>query len=115
MSSPSPFLRHVRQFVATGVGAKQPDLVGLIRAWPDVVGPEWAARATPIALIPAQADRPARLKVAVPAGKIPVVQHESPLLLARVNAFFGYPAIGTLLLQRLDLAREGHTPNREIT
>ncbi len=103
MSSPSSFLRHVRRFTADGIGARNPDLAGLIRSWPEVVGSEWAARTTPVELVPARADRPAGLKLAVPAGEILLVQHETPLLLARVNAYFGYAAIGTLFLRRLDV------------
>lgn len=101
MSSVSPFLRHVRQFTAAGVGAKNPDLIGLIQSWPEVVGPELAERTTPVELTPARADRPAVLKLMVPAGEILLVQHETPVLLARINAYFGYAAIGALTLRRL--------------
>lgn len=104
MSSFSPFTRSVQRLVAQAVGKNQPDLVGLIHAWPEVVGPEWAARATPTQwTMPRQKNAAsATLTLAVAPGDLLIVQHECDRLLQRINGFLGHRAVEKLLIKRVD-------------
>ncbi|MBV9524032.1 MAG: DUF721 domain-containing protein [Alphaproteobacteria bacterium] len=71
----------------------------LLAEWPAIVGAEIAARCRPMRLTFRRGERrngTLRLRV-VPAAALEI-QHGEPLLIERINGFFGYPAVGRLAL-----------------
>lgn len=78
------------------VGKRQPAVAGLIEVWETVVGEDWAARVTPVGFIRARGGGPSTLEVGGDAGFSLIVQHESPILLEKINAYLGQGAVGRL-------------------
>lgn len=77
-----------------GFGAAQ-----LITDWAAIVGPAWAEKVSPDRLsFPMGERRDGTLRVRVASGLGPEVQHGAPLLLERINGFFGYRAVARLAL-----------------
>jgi hypothetical protein len=77
-----------------GFGAAQ-----LISEWASVVGGELAAKISPDRLsFPPGERRDGTLRVRVASGFGPDVQHRTPQILERINGFFGYRAVGRLVL-----------------
>ncbi len=68
-------------------------LIRLKADWPAIVGAEWAAATWPVALGP---DGGLKLRT-LPMAALEV-QHRAPLLLERINAFLGRPAVTRLSL-----------------
>lgn len=80
------------------------DLTGadLARQWPAIVGAELAAQCRPRQLRfpkPGEAVE-GRLTLRVAPGWALEVQHLEPLMLERINGFFGYRAVSRLVLQQ---------------
>lgn len=94
--------KSIRKLATEAVGAKQPALAGLIGEWREVVGAEWASRCVPMGWKAGRGDRLATLELAVSGGTAPLVQHELPTLESRINAYFGYRAIGTIRLKQVE-------------
>lgn len=93
MSGPQLLARQIQRLSAQAIGVKQPDLAGLLASWSEVVGPEWASRCMPLAFRRSRANQPAVLELAVSSGDALLVQHETPVLLARINRYFGGPFV----------------------
>jgi len=82
----------------------------LVVRWAEIVGPEVAAHAEPLKI---QWPRPVADEPAEPATLVlrvegPValeIQHASDAILARVNRFFGWQAVGRLALRQAPLRR----------
>jgi hypothetical protein len=73
---------------------------GLLGDWPNIVGKEIAARCLPRKL---ERPRPGRrgeavLTLRVEAGCAIELQHLEPVLIERINGYFGYRAVGRLRL-----------------
>jgi len=68
------------------------------------LGPDWAARVTPIGWRQrrAGADQSIILDLAVAPGQGLLVQHEAPVLLTRINSYFGHKAVAELKLKPLE-------------
>ena len=119
MAVPQLLGRTVAQIAAAVVGKKHPDLAGLMRAWPEIVGPDWAGRASPVGWLRRHGraeNSPITLELAVPQGESLLVQHETPVLLSRINAYFGFKAVTALKLKILDedLPRSRARVTREL-
>lgn len=99
MSGPELLARQIQRLSAQAIGARQPDLAGLIAAWADIVGPQWAGRCTPVAFRPGRGGQPGMMDLAVSAGEALLVQHETPVLLGRINAYLGHMAVKGFRLQ----------------
>ncbi len=79
----------------------------LIGNWPGIVGERLGSRSRPLRIDwpkrPVQAgDRsePATLVVLVESAFAPELQHASPLVMARINAHLGWPAVGKVVLKQ---------------
>jgi len=71
----------------------------LVAQWPDIVGADLASRAAPDKLSFPRGDRrDGTLRLRVVSGAATEVQHRSPRILERINAFFGYRAVARLAL-----------------
>jgi hypothetical protein len=71
----------------------------LVSEWASVVGAELAAKISPDRLsFPRSERRDGTLRVRVAAGLAVEIQHRAPLILDRINGFFGYGAVSRLVL-----------------
>lgn len=81
----------------------------LIAAWGDVVGAELADCTRPEKIVwprgEANADRPGVLTLKVDGPRAVVVQHQLDQVVERVNAFFGYAAVGHVRIVQGPLGR----------
>jgi len=68
-------------------------LVRLKAEWPEIVGPEWAEVSWPTML-----GRDGVLKLRAAPGAALDLQHRAPLLIERINLFFGCCVVGRLAL-----------------
>jgi hypothetical protein len=81
----------------------------LIAAWADVVGAELAGCTRPEKVVwprgEANSDRPGVLTLKVEGPRAVVVQHQLDQIVERVNAFFGYAAVGHIRIVQAPLGR----------
>ncbi len=83
---------------------------GLVTHWPEIVGPEIAAHAEPMRLqwpraIHEDDPEPATLVLRVEGPVALEIQHLSPVIIERVNRFFGWRAVGRVAIRQAPLAR----------
>jgi len=81
----------------------------LVTRWGDIVGPDIAAHAEPIKLQwPRAADgepaEPATLVLRVEGPVAIEIQHQSNVILERINRFFGWQAVGAIALRQAPLS-----------
>jgi len=85
----------------------------LVQHWAEIVGERLARDATPIRLsFPRGGRRDGTLKVRVTPGIALEIQHDEPLLLERINGFFGYRVVARLGLQQTGPAPRERPPHR---
>lgn len=87
----------------------------IVTHWEDIAGPEVAAHAEPMRINwprePQSPDaEPATLVLRVEGPAAIEIQHLAPVIIERVNRFFGWPAIGRIALRQAPLARRRKTP-----
>src|SRR5215470_17565293 len=87
----------------------------LVTRWNDIVGAEIAAHCEPQRLKwprggDVDAPEPATLVLRVEGPVAIEIQHLSPVILERVNRFFGWRAVGRLALRQAPLARRAPAP-----
>lgn len=85
--------------------------VEIVTHWDEIVGPALAPRSTPVKLQwPRQDDRkasePATLVVRVEGAYAIELQYAAPVVIDRINAYFGWRCVGRLVL------RQGPVPQR---
>ncbi|HEX2802688.1 MAG TPA: DciA family protein [Sphingomicrobium sp.] len=80
----------------------------VVRRWPEIVGDRYARVSSPESIrFPAGKKSGGVLSVVVQGAHAPLMQHLAPLIIERVNRFFGYCAIANLSF------RQGAAPKRE--
>lgn len=82
----------------------------LVTRWAEIVGPEVAAHAEPLKIqwirpVEGQPEEPATLILRVQGPMALEIQHSSDVIIARVNRFLGWSAIGRLALRQAPLSR----------
>ena len=82
----------------------------LVTRWKDIVGADIAAHAEPIKLQwPRETDgepaEPATLVLRVEGPVAIEIQHQSAVILERINRFFGWQAVGRIALRQAPLSR----------
>ena len=82
----------------------------LVTRWTEIVGPEIAAHAEPLKLqwprsAEGEPDEPATLVLRVEGPAAIEIQHQSNVVLERINRFFGWQAVGRLALRQAPLRR----------
>jgi hypothetical protein len=87
----------------------------LVTRWQDIVGPEIGAHAEPIKLqwprpVDGEPAEPATLVLRVEGPAAIEIQHLSNLILERVNRFFGWQAVGRIVLRQAPLTRPASRP-----
>jgi hypothetical protein len=92
----------------------------LIAAWADVVGSELAGCTRPQKIVwphgEANADLPGVLTLKVEGPRAIMVQHQVDQIVERVNAFFGYAAVGSVRIVQAPLgaAVRPHAPPADV-
>jgi len=90
----------------------------LVTRWPEIAGAEIAAHAEPVKIswprgARADAAEPATLLLRVEGPTAIEIQHLSGVILERVNRFFGWRAIGKIVLRQAPLARRARPARPE--
>ena len=71
----------------------------ILSSWPSIVGPNLAGCSSPEKLnYSRQSNKDATLRIRVAPGWAPEFQHFEPLIIERINSFFGYRAVSRLQL-----------------
>lgn len=89
----------------------------IVTRWENIVGTEIALYAEPLRMQwPRSMDEinpdPGTLVLRVEGPAAIEVQHQSGLIIERVNRFFGWQAVGTIALRQAPLTRRNVTKNR---
>jgi hypothetical protein len=113
-----PNARALAQFVPKALGeafAKQGFVNGeIVLRWPEIAGPDLARRSQPVKLVwPRQAARkdeapvrqPATLLIQVESAFALELQMQTPVLIERINRYFGWQCVGALKLKQGIVAR----------
>jgi hypothetical protein len=102
---PQPLSRTLHKITGKAMGRKMAALASLLGGWETIAGKNFAAVSIPVKLArnPQAPDLPAILHIAAPSAWKTEFQHEAPQLIARINAFFGYKAVGALRLSARSL------------
>src|SRR5258708_4416476 len=82
----------------------------LVTRWAEIAGAEIAAHSQPLKMqwprpVEGQPQEPATLVLRVEGPMALEIQHSSDVILARVNRFFGWSAVGRLALRQAPLSR----------
>lgn len=91
----------------------------LVTRWPEIVGRDVAAHSEPIRIVwprksgPGDAE-PATLVLRVEGPASIEIQHQSSIILERVNRFFGWRAVGRLALRQAPLTRRDKPKTRPV-
>jgi hypothetical protein len=73
--------------------------VDIINDWENIVGPEWAKQTCPQKLnFNAHTRRSGTLHILVAPGASVLIQHIVPLIIDRVNTYFGFDAVNRIKL-----------------
>ena len=76
----------------------------ILTRWPDIVGPELAAECSPEKLLfDRTSNREGTLHLRVSGVSALEIQHQQPLILERINAFYGYRAVARVVLKQAPL------------
>jgi len=90
----------------------------LVTRWKDIVGADIAAHAEPVKLqwpreVNGEPAEPATLVLRVEGPVSIEIQHQSAVILERINRFFGWQAIGRIALRQAPLRHRGQPPARK--
>lgn len=92
---------EVPKIAAPALGKRGFGEAQLVAQWPAIIGESLAAGASPEKLtFPRSERRDGTLYLRVAPGLALEVQHREPVLLERINAFFGYRAVARLALKQ---------------
>jgi hypothetical protein len=99
MAGPRPLSRMVPDIAGKALGKRGLAFGPLLTDWADIVGPHLAARAIPEKLVfPKGSKDKATLHIRAAAAFALEIQHLEPLIIERINGFFGYGAVTRLKL-----------------
>jgi hypothetical protein len=87
----------------------------LVTRWKDIVGADIAAHAEPVKLqwpreVNGEPTEPATLVLRVEGPVSIEIQHQSAVILERINRFFGWQAVGRIALRQAPLSRPKGRP-----
>ncbi len=98
MSQPRTLNAAVAAITRQALGRRRSQLASVLSDWPMIAGPELAAKAVPQRLRSGRSDAGAELTLRVDPADALELQHESPRLMDRLNAHFGFRAIARITL-----------------
>lgn len=84
----------------------------VVRAWPEIVGPNLARDSMPDRIVfpKGQRNRGTLYLVVAPGGLAVELQHLSPLVIERVNGFFGFECVSRLAITQGPVPRKTPPP-----
>jgi hypothetical protein len=109
-SSAKPLRDLVGKTIADTLARQGFVSTGIVTHWPEIVGEEIAAHAEPIRMQwprrqGEDTPEPATLALRVEGPVALEIQHLSDVIIARVNRYFGYRAVGRITIRQAPLAR----------
>lgn len=92
----------------------------IVTHWDDIVGVDIAAHCEPMKIDwPHRRERdpssPATLVLRAEGPAAIEIQHQTAVIIARINQFFGWPAIGRIVLRQAPLRRRTRTPRPTLS
>lgn len=102
-STPRPLADLIDATIAESCHQRGLASVEIVTRWAEIVGEALAARALPIKLAwPSRAEsaEPGVLHIRVEGGFAIELQHDAPVVIERVNRYFGWRCIGRLALRQ---------------
>jgi hypothetical protein len=85
----------------------------VVSRWAEIVGERYARVSSPESIrFPAGKKSGGTLTLLVEGAHSPLIQHLTPLIVERVNRFFGYPAIARIVFRQGRPVREPERPAR---
>lgn len=116
MAGPRPLSRIAPDVAAKALGKRGLAYGPLLTEWADIVGPHLAARAIPDKLaFPRGAKENAVLHIRAAAAFALEIQHLEPMIIDKINGYFGYAAVARLKLvpgAPLAIAKKPPPPRR---
>lgn len=110
--SMGPLASSVERVTKRVLGRRALAEASLIAEWPSIAGSEFACACQPRRLVfPTRKDRrEATLVLRVKPGEATRIAHLEPVLVERVNGYFGYQAVKRLRLEQAQLETRGRAP-----
>ncbi|UUR07666.1 DUF721 domain-containing protein [Sphingomonas glaciei] len=104
--------------LALGVGGMAFKKFGFVQGavvsrWTEIVGERYAKVSTPESIrFPAGKKNGGTLTLAVDGAHAPLIQHLAPMIIERVNLFFGYEAVSKVVFRHGSRAKPAPRPDR---
>lgn len=90
-------------------------LADILSRWGEIAGPLLSAETQPERLVyAAGTGHAATLEIAVSPAFALELQHLSPLIIEKVNGYFGYQAVSGLRLKQMPIRRASESPGRAV-
>jgi len=88
----------------------------VVSRWADIVGERYAKASTPESIrFPAGKKAGGTLTLAVEGAHAPLMQHLGPLIIERVNRFFGYEAVSKIAFRQGRTRKSEPRPQRPVS
>lgn len=85
----------------------------IVHRWPEIVGEKYAAASLPEQIrFPRGTKSNGTLQLLVEGAQAPLFQHLAPMIIDKVNGFFGYPAIAAVSFRQGRLPAKPKRPER---
>ena len=118
MARPKPLADLLDVCLGPALAAQGFASADIIAAWPEIVGPRLAAACQPIRiewsrrglLNRDERPQPAMLIVRVEGAFALELQHVAPLLMERINAYYGWRCVGRIVLKQGPVRRAAPLP-----
>ncbi len=106
-AGPKAVAAEIERLTRPAIGRRGFAEAGVITEWPAIVGPALAAQTCPLKITRAGGESPSgTLHLRVASGAMAMqLQHLEPLVIERVNGYFGYRAIDRLAITQGPLPR----------
>jgi hypothetical protein len=113
MARPKPLAEFLEPCLGKAIAAQGFTGADLLVSWPEIVGERLGAASQPIRVewprrLPGERDdrrQPATLIVRVEGAFALELQHLAPLVMERVNAFYGWRCVGRIVLKQAPVGR----------
>ena len=87
----------------------------IVHRWPEIVGEKYAASSLPEQIrFPRGTKSNGTLTLLVEGAQAPLYQHLAPMIIDKVNAFFGYPAVVNVVFRQGRMPARPKRPERPI-
>ena len=119
MARPKPLADLLDVCLGPALAAQGFASADIIAAWPDIVGPRLAAACQPVRIEWSrrglrdrdERPQPATLVMRVEGAFALEVQHVAPLLMERINAYYGWRCVGRIVLKQGPVRRAVASPS----